>query len=939
MTVQRHRSEPSPIAGAPSTRGAAPDRPLRGRQRELKLLARVFHDAMAGQGGALVLHGEAGVGKTALLTHALRDAPGTQTLSVAGAEFEMELPFAALQQLCSPLLDRVPSLPPPQRAALEVAYGIRDEAVPNHLLIGLAMLGLLSDAGQEQTLICVVDDAHWLDKASADALAFAGRRLESERVAIVFAMRETNERPELATLPQLPVQGLTDEDARRLLRSEIHVPIDKRVEDRIIAEARGNPLALIELPRSGRTLGMAGGYAVAELETTTRRLEGTFVERMAELPTDSQMIMLVAAAEPLGDPTLLWRAIEQLGIAPAAVGAAEAAGLLEVDRRVRFRHPLVRSAVYRAAKPADRRRAHQALAEATDPSHDPDRRAWHRAQAAIGPDEGTAHELERSAERAQARGGLAAAAAFAVRAAELTPHASLRATRTLAAARAAQAAGSHDLSLTLLTTAESGPLDQQQRAKAQLQRAQIAFQLARNDAAAAMLIDAAGGLDGSAAREAYLEAFAAAMYVGRAAPGRLLEAAQAALAGPPAPEPPRPLDLLLDGLSANVALGYVAAIPTLQRAIVALRRDTVTTDDLRWLGLACTVAMDLRDDESRASLADLLVNRARATGALAVLPLALHYRAGVHLLAGELTQAAVLIGEAYAITAATGSAEVLYGDLALSAWRGDKGRVAHLIREATSGAAASEGRTQGMVEYATAILGNALGDYQTALDAATAAEVHEELGFNAYHPPELVEAAARLGRPEAAAIAIERLGQRAQASNTEWATGMDLRSRALLTDGPEAETLYLQAIDALGRTKLAIHVARTRLVYGEWLRRERRPAEAREQLRDAYETLSDMGALAFARRAARELQATGEHPRKRGAHLLDTLTAQELNIAQHAAAGATSKEIAATLFLSPRTIDAHLRNIFRKTGVTSRRQLRDLPLTGTFDATDRHTAV
>ena len=413
MTVQRHPSEPSPVTPGPrfASRGAAPDQPLRGRQRELKLLAQVFHDAMYGRGGALVLRGEAGVGKTALLEHALRGAAGTRTLSVAGAEFEMELPFAALQQLCSPLLDGLTSLPAPQRAALEVAYGIRDEPVPNRLLIGLAMLGLLSDAGQGQTLICMVDDAHWLDKASADALAFAARRLESERVAIVFAMRETNERPALATLPQLQVRGLTDEDARRLLASEIHAPIDHRVEDRIIAEARGNPLALIELSRRGRALEVDGGYAIPEVGPTAGQLEAAFVERIAKLPTDSQTAMLVAAVEPLGDPTLLWRAIQWLGIAPEAVWAAEAAGLLEVDRRVLFHHPLVRSAAYRAAQPGDRRRAHQALAEASDPARDPDRRAWHRAQAAIGPDEGTAQELERSADRAQARGGLAAAAA------------------------------------------------------------------------------------------------------------------------------------------------------------------------------------------------------------------------------------------------------------------------------------------------------------------------------------------------------------------------------------------------------------------------------------------------------------------------------------------------------------------------------------------------
>jgi DNA-binding CsgD family transcriptional regulator len=638
------------------------------------------------------------------------------------------------------------------------------------------------------------------------------------------------------------------------------------------------------------------------------------------------MLLVVAAAEPLGDPVLLGDALERLGIPAAAAAAAEAAGLIEVGSEVRFRHPLVRSAAYYAASPQDRRTAHQAIADVTDRVAAPDRRAWHEAQAAASPDERIAADLERSADRAQARGGLAAAAAFTQRAAELTPHSARRARRALAAAQLAQAAGSLESSLRLLASAESGELDAAQRGSAKLQRAQIAFQRSRDDDAATMLLEAAKALKGDRAREAYLEAFAAAMYVGRSSPGRLLQVAQAVRSHPLASDSPRALDLLLDGLSANVALGYEEAVPTLQRAVAALRAENIVVpDDLRWLGLACTVAMDLRDDAAHAVLAESMVQLSRSTGALAVLPTALNYRAGVHLLAGEFTEAGALVGEAYAVSVATGSADLIYADLALSAWRGDERGFAEIV-DRRSRAANGEGRTQMAIEYATAVLGNGLADYQRALDAARDAEKHDELGFNAFVSPELVESAARLGRPDLATLAIERLGDRARVCKTDWAVGMEFRSRALVSDGPDADELYRQAIASLGRTNLAVYLARTRLVYGEWLRRNRRRTDAREHLREAYETLSEIGAGAFARRAARELQATGEHPRQHASDALDTLTVQELSIARHAASGATSKEIAAALFLSPRTIDAHLRNIFRKTGVTSRRQLRNLPL-------------
>ena len=860
------------------------------------------------------------------MAEALREASGLQVLRAVGAEFEMELPFAALHALCAPVLDSAAALPSPQRAALEAAFGIRDDGPPDRLLVGLAVLGLLSECGQQQTVACVIDDAQWLDEASAHALLFAARRIESERVAVIFSTREDSGQHELAVLPELWLEGLSDEEAVLLLESEIHVQMDQRIRDRIIAEARGNPLALLEMPRTAGWLEVAGGFAVSELRATASQIEDSFIWRMAELPPETQLLLVVAAAEPLGDPTLLWSAVSGLGIAPRAAAPAEAAGLLEIDRQVRFRHPLVRSAIYGAAPLDDRRRAHDVLAQATDPISDPDRRAWHRAQAAQGPDEPTAAQLEQSAGRAQARGGLAAAAAFTERAAELTPDPARRATRMLTAARIAQSAGALDTSLRLLSTAESGPLDDDARAGARLQRAQIAFQTTRDDRSAAMLLEAANALDGDDSREAYLEAFIAAMVVRRFSPGRLLEVAQAARARP-VREPRRPLDMLLDGLSTHFSVGCEAAVPAMRSAVAALRNEGgLGADDLRWLMLACIVAIELRDDEAHGALAEQLVQLARAAGALALLPTYLNLGAGALIVAGELASAGALVGEAYSIAAATGSADLVYGDLALSGWRGDKRRLGELVRGIEPAVARGEGSTPVYIEYATAVLNNGLGDYQAALDATTEAGKYDELGLNAFASPERVEAAARLGRPDLAAEAVERLSARARICETDWAAGMELRARALLSDGPETDALYREAIDRLSRTRLKAQVARTQLVYGEWLRRERRRADAREQLRDAHELLSRIGANAFARRAARELQATGEHPRQRSSAALDTLTVQELNIARRAASGETSKEIATSLFLSPRTIDAHLRSIFRKTGVTSRRQLRDIPM-------------
>ena len=439
------------------------------RLPERAALSGLLEAARAGRSGVLVMRGEPGVGKTALLEYAIESAAGLRVARVAGVESEMELAFAALQQLYAPMLDRLEGLPDPQRAALGVAFGLTIGAAPDRFLVGLAALSLLSEVAEQQPLLCVIDDAQWLDRASAQTLAFVARRLLAEPIALVFATREEGE--EFRGLPELLVGGLGAGDARELLGSVLRGPLDERVRDRIVAETRGNPLALLELPR-----GVPGVPGVPGLPG---RIEDSFRGRLEVLPAATQRLMLVAAAEPAGDPAVVWRAAERLGIGAEAVAPAADAGLLTIGERVTFRHPLVRSAVYRAASPPDRRAAHQALAGATDPQADPDRRAWHRAQATLGPDEDVAAELERSAGRAQARGGLAAAAAFLERSAALTLDPARRAERALAAAEATYQAGAFEAALGLLATVEAGPPDQLRRARTDLLRGQIAVASSR----------------------------------------------------------------------------------------------------------------------------------------------------------------------------------------------------------------------------------------------------------------------------------------------------------------------------------------------------------------------------------------------------------------------------------------------------------------------------
>ena len=883
------------------------------------------------------MRGEAGIGKTVLLGHARDTAVplGFRVESSVGVESETQFAFAGLHQLCAPLLDRMGALPDPQQTALNVAFGLRDGTAPEGFMVGLATLNLLAEVAEEGALLCLVDDAQWLDQASAQVLAFVARRLAAERLALVFALRDSvkGDVAPFTGLPELRLDGLVDADARALLATAVRTPLDAGVLEQILAEARGNPLALVELPRSAPAAQLAGGYALPDAPDVPRRIEHSFQRRSGSLPAETQVLLLVAAAEPTGEVALLLRAAEHLGISPEAATPAEVAGLLEIGARVRFRHPLVRSAVYHAAAPPDHRRVHAALAAATDARLHPDRRAWHRAQSVLGVDEDVAAELEASADRARARGGLAAAAAFLQRSTELTPDPADRARRALDAAHTKHEAGASQAASELLAVAAAGPLDDLQHARLELLRAQIAFHLTRGNDVPGMLLEAArtlAPLDAALSRETYLNAVGAATVIGGSGPGRhVVEVAQAARAAPDPPGDPTSADLLLDGLVTALTHGYEAGVPGLRRALEAFRdepRAQVADDgESRWLWLASRIALALFDDDLVHALASRHVRYAREVGALATLPSALLIRSFDLVLAGELAQAAELAAEEGTLAQATGASLPWHiARLVVTAWRGHQDETAEL-HTATVQVATGRGGVS-LPQYALAVLYNGQGNYSAALDAAAQACESDELAHVSIALPEMVEAACRAGEPERAALALEQLSTRAHASGTQWGLGLAARSRALTTTGPAAEEHYREAIERLGDCRIAGYLARTHLVYGEWLRREGRRQDAREQLRTAYELLTSMGAEAFAERAARELRATGEHPRKRSAQPADELTPQELHVARLVATGATSREVGAQLFLSPRTIEAHLRSIFRKLGITSRRQLRELSL-------------
>jgi DNA-binding CsgD family transcriptional regulator len=916
---------------------------LRGRRVECEALDQLLVAVRAGHSGVLVLRGDPGIGKSALLEYLVERAHGCRIARVAGIESDVELAFAGVHQLCTSLLDGLDRLPSPQADALRTVFGLAAGDPPDRFLVGLAVLGLVAGATEDEPLVCVIDDAQWLDRISVQTLAFVARRLFAESVVMVWAVREPCHDNVLAGLRELVVEGLGHDDARALLHSVVGGPVDEQVLSRIVDETRGNPLAVLELPHGLTPAELAAGFARAETMPVAGRIEEGFRRRLATLPSQTRRLVLTAAAEPIGDAALLWRALELLEVGADAAPAAAEAGLIELDAGgIRFRHPLVRSAAYRSASPAELQEVHRALAHVTDPQADPDRRAWHLALAAARPDEDVAVELERSANRACSRGGLAATAALLERAARLTPDAERRAERGLAAARATRDSGRLDVALRSLVAVEAGPPDPLRRAEVDWLRGQIAHDQRRGGDSAQLLLSAArrlDGLDPSRAREAHLEALVAALWEGGARdPDDVQRAAGAARAAPGAPDPPRVADLVLDAFAVRYTEGHTAGVPPMRRALEAvLAVDIRGTELAGWLWLAGSrvagaIALELWDWDARYALAVRQVSRAREAGALVQLQSGLNFLAAAECVSGELMEADRLIEEGRTIAEATGNQFAGDVAMAIAAYRGHEAAASQLIASTTREATTrGQEPVRNQASYASAVLFNGLGRHDAARDAARQAFERDSLGYRNFSAPELAEAASRTGDTALVAAANEWLTERTRATPTDWALGIAARVRALLGGG-DAERDHRESIERLRRTPLRVELARSRLLYGEWLRREGRRVDAREQLRSAHGMLTIMGVEAFAERARRELRVTGEKVPRRRPESSGDLTPQEAQIARLAAEGLSNPEIGTRLFLSPRTVEWHLKKVFTKLDISSRRQLRDALTPGHRDA-------
>ena len=903
---------------------------LIGRRAECGVLDLLAEDVRAGCSRILVIHGAPGMGKTALLEYAASRASDCLVVRASGAQSETELEFGALHRVCARLLDQMDALPAPQRDALRITFGLSQGPPPGQFLVALASLSLLAQAAAERPLICLVDDAQWLDRTSARLFNFVATRLSAEPVGLLFATRDPSE--DLAGLPALELPGLREADARALLESALTGPLDTRIRDQIVAEAHGNPQVLLDLPKAASPAELAGGFglpcAIPPESTEADSIDDSVLRQCRDLPAESQRLLLLAACEPTGDPVVIWQAAGRSGITTAAAEPAVEAGLVEFGMRVRFQHPRVRRAVYWSATAPDRRDAHHALAEATDPRINPDGRAWHRAQSAAGPDESIAGELERSADRARAGGRLAVAAAFLDRSARLTLDPARLARRAVSAAHAKIAAGAPDAAHDLLALAESGQLTDPDQARAHLLRGQAAFTANRGGTAPVQLLRAAerlASVDAGLCRAAYLEALLSALYVGRlAAPAGSIQAiARAACSAPPPPGPAGAEDLLLDGLATLFGQGYMAGLPLAREALRVLRGDLSAHRDVRRLSLAYGVAAYVWDDACCGLIADWCADLARESGAIGDLPLALALRLNVLFSRGELAAAGKLIEEMEAAREVTVRRPRPYGAIHLAALRGAESEASALIEGArTNAARTGDGFGISATHWSSAVLNNGLGRYRKALAAAQVFSESEntfELFAN-WALVELIEAAARSGEPGMAAEAYRRLAGMTSASGTDWGLGIQARSRALLSgEESRADQLCRESIERLGRTSMRADLARAHLLYGEWLLAQQRMHDARPQLRTALDLLEDMGMQGFAGRARGGLRAAGGSRKPSAARL--KLTDQEARVAQLAREGLSNAEIAARLFLSPHTVQYHLSKVFAKLAISSRGHL------------------
>jgi DNA-binding CsgD family transcriptional regulator len=873
----------------------------------------------------LVLRGGPGVGKSTLLEYAVTAAPDLRVSVIAGVESEISMEFGGLHQLLVPCLTQLDELPPPQRGALRVAFGQEAGPPPERFLVGLATLTLLSRAAEAQPLLCVIDDAHWLDPESAQVLGFVARRLHADRVGLIAGVGEPAAQQVFEQLASITVDGLPDAEARELLSSVAGGALNAQVVDRILADTRNNPLALVELGTQYTADQLSGRAGRPEPLPLGQRLQEHFLRQVRSLPPDAQAFALLAAADPGGERGRLWRAAAQAGLDPDTAAAETAeAGVLEFPgSSVRFRYPLLRSAVYHGASAVDRRQAHRAWSEE---SHQ-DLRAWHLAAAATAPDEELAAELQQTAERAGTRGGYAARAALLRRSAELTPDDADRARREVAVAEARLMAGDPVGAQDMLGGA--GPRLTGVTARSQAHRLEGAIRFAQGDPAesARILASASQALadDDRMARDTMLLALHAATWAG---PAQTREIARAARLFPRVPEVSASVgDLLLEGYSARFTLGYEASVAPFRAAVTALLADDLDSAvGLRWFGLGTAAAGSLWDDQATLDLSDRWVKMARVAGAFTTLPVALAFNAVSESMAGHFREADTrwaLMREVLTMSSGPGVLGVDSSSNALLlAYRGQltEARATGLaqVRE-------SEARGQGgpadFGRYIVAMAGLFDGDYAAAMSNAQAV-IEEDPAYTAEVTlPELIESAVLAGDYEAAATAHKTLSGRALAAGTPWALGLHARCEALLAEGADAEDSYRESISQLKRCRMAVDLARAHLLYGQWLRRAKRRRDAREQLRTAHEMFAAMGADRFAERAAAELRATGERARARTPEAAIDLTPQEARVADLAAAGASDSEIAAQLFISPSTVDYHLRKVFRKLNVTSRTQL------------------
>jgi len=908
---------------------------LVGRLAELEALGGLLARATEGYSGALVLRGEAGAGKTALLDETVAAAAsGLQTVRLTGVESETQLGYAGLHRFLLPFAGQLEWLPVPQRDALRNTFGLVAGPPADRFLVALGVLTLLARVASAAPLVCVVDDVQWLDPESVVVLGFVARRLYAERVVLLFAVREPADQLwALAGLPELMLGGLDDQTAVDLLASLTPGRLSLAVGARIVAGTGGNPLALVEVARELSPAQLAGAELLPEPLPVGGALEQAFGRRVGRLPPETRLLLAVAAAEPTASEAVLWRAAAQLGIDPELAASADLGDLAAIGSRVKFQHPLIRAVAYNAVPARQRRRIHQALAAVGDGS-EPDRVAWHLAMAAAGPDEAVAARLEQAADLARGRGGYAATVTFISRAAELSEDEGLRARRLLAAAQAALTAGQPVRASALLDKAMPQLGDPLARAQARRLQGLIRLALGQSDEAAPVLLAAAHAfapIDVRMARETLLEALEAALYTGwSASRAVLLEIAGAARALPgPARSEASAADLLLDGFAARAADGYPASVPLLRRGVAKLRAGGLSPQEgLRLPPLGCFAAADLFDDQAQHALALRFVQLARDHGALTVLPVALNYQSTPEVLAGRFDASRACCVEGFEISAATANPGVMgttgvseVFELASRGREADTRRVAAAVARETTDA--GRGGQSIWVQFCLGVLELGLGNYQAALQSALGVFQDDAPFFGTLVLPDLVEAAARCGQTGLAEAALGRLAERAAAAGTPLALGLLARSRALLA-GDDAEPLYQEAIGHLTQCLARPQLARAHLVYGEWLRRQRRRRDAREQLRTAHDMFTSMGAEAFAERARLELLATGERARPRTAGTAGTaaeLTPQEARIARLVSQGDSNRDIAAQLFLSPSTVDYHLRKVFRKTGVTSRTQL------------------